>query len=176
VRRAVVPLGELLDETASLVASMATAKGIDYGVTPCHEGVDVQGDPDRIRQIVVNLLSNAVKFTPEGGRVLLSAEADGEQVRVQVADSGPGIAGEDHERVFDAFVQLAPTADGALAQGAGLGLSISRELARAMGGDVTLSSAPGQGATFTLHLRQARKINGVQIFAPEAPLPSVPTE
>jgi len=116
----------------------------------------------RVRQIVGNLLSNAVKYTPEGGRVEVSirqrssrreGEADerGPWLALQVLDTGPGIAPQDQERIFTEFTRLAPAA----ATGAGLGLSISRRLARLLGGDLTVESEPGRGSNFTLWLPAA---------------------
>jgi signal transduction histidine kinase len=124
------------------------------------------GDDDRVRQILVNLLANAVKFTPEGGRVTVTcgttrdppadAALSGEESRlfVRVADTGIGITPEMLESVFTAFVQtdqgLTRTRDGT-----GLGLTISRELARRMGGDLTVQSVEGEGSCFTLWLPSA---------------------
>jgi signal transduction histidine kinase len=101
------------------------------------------------------LLSNAVKFTDRGGRVALSWERASGEVRIHVRDSGVGVPADKVETIFEPFVQLhrglAEPSDGA-----GLGLAISRELARAMGGDVTVASTPGQGATFTITLPRTR--------------------
>jgi signal transduction histidine kinase/CheY-like chemotaxis protein len=107
-------------------------------------------DGMRLRQIIFNLLSNAVKFTPEGS-VTVRAEIVGERWRLIVADTGIGIAPEKHEIIFEPFRQ----ADAGTTRqfgGTGLGLSICRNLSRAMGGDVTVASAEGEGATFTLEL------------------------
>jgi signal transduction histidine kinase len=125
-----------------------------------------RGDEDRVRQILINLLANAVKFTERGGRVTVTcgttrdpdAEArlpgEGPWVFVRVADTGMGIAPEMRESVFQAFVQ---TEQGLTRRrdGTGLGLTISRELARRMGGELTLRSAEGEGSCFTLWLRSA---------------------
>ncbi|MBW3571137.1 MAG: hypothetical protein KY467_08525, partial [Gemmatimonadetes bacterium] len=124
------------------------------------------GDPDRVRQILVNLLANAVKFTERGGRVTVTcgttrdpdAEArlsgEGPWVFMRVADTGIGITPEMRESVFGAFVQ---TEQGLTRRrdGTGLGLTISRELARRMGGDLTLQSVHGEGSCFTLWLGSA---------------------
>lgn len=110
----------------------------------------VLGDPLRIRQILINLLSNAIKFTQQG-RVTLRLRRMGEQLHFAVEDSGMGLHPEMHERVFSPFEQ----ADGSTSRrfgGTGLGLSISRQLARLMGGDITVESQLGQGATFHLTL------------------------
>jgi signal transduction histidine kinase len=119
-------------------------------------GVRYVGDEYRVRQILVNLLSNAVKFTPAGGRVALACSAieasGGERcVEFTVADSGSGVKPEDAERIFEPFVQ----GQAGLTRphgGTGLGLPISRRLARLMGGDVTLDASAAGGASFTLRL------------------------
>jgi len=164
LRIAEVPVGELLEETAAVVEPLVAAKGLTCAVDPCEPWVRVRGDHDRIAQILLNLLTNAVKCTEAGGGVRLWAEADGESVRIHVRDTGRGIAREKQEAIFDAFVQLTP--EGAVAQGLGLGLSISRELARAMQGELTVRSAPGEGSTFTLTLPHARRIPAQKIVEP----------
>jgi len=108
-------------------------------------------DPLRLQQILRNLLSNAVRFTDRGSVTLTVVAADAERVAFTVADTGIGIDPDEHDRIFEAFHQGAP---GGLRKsgGTGLGLTISRELARRLGGDVTLVSTPGQGSRFTLVL------------------------
>ncbi len=108
-------------------------------------------DPGKIQQILANLLSNAITFTPEGGRVLLTAEATPNQLILVVSDTGVGIAPEDQELVFEKFRQAGNPLTRAHA-GTGLGLSIIRELSKLLGGDVTLRSELGRGSTFTLTL------------------------
>lgn len=117
----------------------------------------VHTDPRRVGEIVRNLISNALKYTPRGGtvavRVRSSAAADEtepERVAVDVVDTGPGIAERDQDRIFQEFSRLHNGADGAT--GSGLGLAISRHIARMLDGDVTVSSSPGEGSTFTLEL------------------------
>lgn len=112
-------------------------------------------DPGKLRQIVYNLLSNALKFTPEGGRVTLSALHEGRSVVVSVEDTGIGIAEEDRDRIFEKFRQAGAAGGGILTrehEGTGLGLSIVRELSKLLGGDVSLESTPGQGSTFTVRV------------------------
>ena len=114
-------------------------------------------DPGKLRQILYNLLSNAIKFTPEGGRVTVSARTDGRFAVIEVEDTGIGIAEEDREKIFEKFRQAGgPGAEhGVLTrehQGTGLGLSIVRELTKLLGGDVVLQSQPGQGSTFTVRI------------------------
>jgi two-component system, NarL family, sensor histidine kinase BarA len=112
-------------------------------------------DPGKLRQVVYNLLSNAIKFTPEGGRVSLSARTEGRFAVIEVEDTGIGIAEEDREKIFEKFRQagVPGVAEGVLTrehQGTGLGLSIVRELTKLLGGDVSLKSQAGQGSTFTV--------------------------
>lgn len=111
-------------------------------------------DEVRVAQVLHNLIGNAFKFCPMGGRIRLSIDRPGgaDMVAFTVADSGPGLSAEDLGRVFEAFVQGSGPA-GTRPQGVGLGLSISRELARAMGGDVVCTSQPGQGAEFVFTAR-----------------------
>lgn len=99
-------------------------------------------------QIVVNLLANAIRYTPAGGQVWMRTESEGDLAVLIVADQGKGVAREDHARIFEKFERVDPAEPG----GTGLGLYIARRLARSMGGDIALDSAPGQGARFTLTL------------------------
>jgi len=111
-------------------------------------------DPLRLRQLLLNLLSNAVKFTPVGGRIDLRAKAVGEaapRLRIEVADTGPGIPADKRHLIFEDFVQL-PTAAAGEAQGTGLGLAISSRLVSLMGGTIGCDAAPGGGALFWLEL------------------------
>jgi signal transduction histidine kinase len=111
----------------------------------------VRADGEKLRQIVLNLFSNAVKFTPEGGEITTVCSTDGNTVRIEVRDTGRGIAPDQLERVFEPFVQVgAPLRQGS--EGSGLGLAISREFARGMGGDLSVKSELGVGSTFILVL------------------------
>jgi signal transduction histidine kinase len=107
-------------------------------------------DPDRLAQAVGNLFSNAIKYTPPGGSVTLSAGASEHDIWIAVADTGPGIAAEERERVFEPFYRSVQQRR--FPQGLGLGLTIARELVAAHGGSMTLTSAPGVGSRFTIHL------------------------
>jgi signal transduction histidine kinase len=111
-------------------------------------------DPEKTRQIALNLLSNAIKFTPAGGAVRVSWTAEDGRVLLRVRDTGIGIAPDKLERVFEPFVQFGRSLSSAH-EGTGPGLAISRDLARAMGGDLTAESVPGEGSTFTLALPRA---------------------
>jgi signal transduction histidine kinase len=108
-------------------------------------------DVVKLQQILSNLLSNAIKFTPEGGRILLTAETDRDQVVVTVTDTGVGIAPEEQELVFEKFRQSGNPLTREHT-GTGLGLSIVRELSKLLGGEVTLKSELGRGSTFTIRL------------------------
>ncbi len=110
----------------------------------------VMADPQRVRQILLNLLSNAVKFTDKGS-VRVSVERGDDALRVRIADTGMGISHTDQSRLFEDFHQVR-TGDARPYGGTGLGLALSRRMARAMSGDVTVESEPLRGSTFTLHL------------------------
>ena len=108
-------------------------------------------DPRKTSRILSNLLSNAYKFTPEGGRVEVSAKVEGDRLVLSVSDTGIGISERDLPRIFDKFRQV-ESGGGRRFEGSGLGLAIVRELARFLGGEVTVQSAPEQGSTFTVVL------------------------
>ncbi|HEX7238838.1 MAG TPA: ATP-binding protein [Longimicrobiaceae bacterium] len=147
-----VPLRPLLEDLETLVDPQLRARELDYRCTPCGDDLRAVGDPERVRQILVNLLSNAVKFTDPGGRVSVDAAAEGDRAVVRVADTGRGIPPDKLDAVFDPFVQVDRHATRESQQGVGLGLAISRELARAMGGDLVVESTPGEGSVFSLLL------------------------
>jgi signal transduction histidine kinase len=151
-------------EAVEMVLPLAQTKGIRLAKDPsCDTGTMYVGDADRVRQILVNLLSNAIKFTGHGGevtircRLLESAPADppltgdGPWVAIDVEDTGIGIAPDQLASIFEAFVQV-DAGHTRIEGGTGLGLTISRMLARMMDGDLTVASRPGQGSCFTLWL------------------------
>jgi signal transduction histidine kinase len=142
---------ELLAGIGELIAPQAWAKSLAYNYAPCASDLVVRADRTRLRQVVLNLLTNAVKFTPVGGRIGLSCEAAGGDLRIRVTDTGPGVPPEQVEAMFAPFVQLEQGLT-RRHEGTGLGLAISRDLARGMGGDLTVESTPGVGSTFTLTL------------------------
>lgn len=117
----------------------------------------VRADLERLRQIVLNLLSNAIKFTPHGGYVAITASVDEASVRVHIADNGIGIPQDKLDLIFEPYVRLEP-ARASGETGWGLGLAISRELARAMDGDLTVSSSVEDGTIFTLRLPRSTRI------------------
>ena len=114
----------------------------------------VTADRTRVMQIVGNLVGNAVKYTPQDAPIRVQFSAADGAVDVSVVDAGPGIAADEQERVFERFYRIEDPLT-MRTGGSGLGLHISRQLARAMGGDVTLRSSPGDGSTFVLRLREA---------------------
>jgi signal transduction histidine kinase len=117
---------------------------------PSAGGLAARADRDKVLQILLNLLTNAVKFTPSGGRIVITCSAN-DEVDVEVRDTGRGIEPDQLEHIFEPFVQVGRTLDSEH-EGLGLGLAISRQLARAMGGDVVARSTPGAGSVFTLVL------------------------
>jgi len=130
---------------------LAEKKNIDLRGQLAPDIPVLRQDVGKLQQILQNLLSNAIKFTPEGGRVLLKAEAEPFHVVLIVTDTGVGIAPEEQERVFEKFRQSGNPLTREHA-GTGLGLSIVRELSKLLGGDVTLQSELGRGSTFTVRL------------------------
>jgi PAS domain S-box-containing protein len=141
-------------EVIELIEPQAREKGLAVSVECPDASMIAMADPDKLRQILVNLLSNAIKFTPRGGEVRVSCDGDEYAVTIAVSDTGIGISQTKQREVFDPFVQV-DRGLGASPEGIGLGLAISRTLARAMGGDVTLDSEPGKGSTFRVTLSRA---------------------
>ncbi len=124
---------------------------VDVGPGP----LPVEADPSRIEQVLGNLLTNAAKYTPDGGRIRLSARREGGEVVVEVEDSGVGIAPEMLPRIFDAFTQVEQTIDRSQG-GLGIGLTLVRRLVELHGGSVSArSEGPGRGSTFTVRLPAA---------------------
>lgn len=154
-RRDAVGAAELLEDLETLIHPQAVSNDITYEVVGCDDSLRFRGDEERVRQILLNLVGNAIKFTPAGGRVTLSCEAlDGRGVEFRVTDTGPGIPPDLQEEIFDPFRQVGRRVDRPR-EGSGLGLAISRNLARAMDGDVTVESEPGEGSVFRLVLPAA---------------------
>jgi signal transduction histidine kinase len=149
-----VPVKEVLDAVAGMMEAPAHPKGLTLRNKSGNDQLAVVGDRQKIEQIVINLVSNAVKFTPAGGRITLDAEDCGQTIAITVTDSGEGIQPENLGRIFEPFVQLGRSLTSG-DEGAGLGLAISREMAREMGGQLAAESTPGKGSIFTLELRSA---------------------
>lgn len=140
----------LLAEVVEAVRPSAVDKGLDLVIAPSGGGTLVT-DPAKVRQILFNLIGNAIKFTERGSVTARVDRLPSGQFAFTVADTGPGITDGDQSRVFDAFTQL-ELPGVAKSSGAGLGLRISHEFARLLGGEITLDSAVGQGSTFRLVL------------------------
>ena len=147
-----IPVNSVLAEVEGLCALQAKANGVTLAVPPCERETHVAADAERFQQILLNLLTNAIKFTPDGGRIDVTCDDEAGMMRIRVKDTGVGVRSSDLARVFEPFVQIDRHLTKATQQGVGLGLSISRELARAMRGDLTLQSEEGTGSTFTLTL------------------------
>jgi signal transduction histidine kinase len=147
-----IRMDELLETVEAMVGPQLAAKRIAYDCEGCDRRLVIRGDRQKTVQILLNLLSNAVKFTPEGGRIALrtAVPAPG-RAAIGVRDTGVGMTAEQVAAVFEPFVQF----DNRLsreAKGTGLGMPISRELARGMGGDLTVESELGVGTEFVLAL------------------------
>jgi signal transduction histidine kinase len=150
-----VEIEPLLRGLEEVVGPQVLSNGVSYEQTSDGDGLAAWGDPDRIQQILLNLLTNAVKFTSRGGAISVRARADADRVVVDVTDTGRGIPPDKLEAIFDPFVQVDRHRTDSSQQGVGLGLAISRQLARGMGGDLTVRSLPDEGSTFTVTLPRA---------------------
>jgi PAS domain S-box-containing protein len=149
-----VSMHEVIERVLSMVVPQAERKQLRLYEERCDARLNALADQLKTEQILLNLVSNAVKFTPDGGTVVVSCSLREGVTTVDVRDTGPGIPEDMQDAIFDPFVQLGRTLTSAH-EGAGLGLAISRDLARAMHGDVTVRSTFGEGATFTLSLPAA---------------------
>jgi len=136
------PVAAILDDALNLLHPLAAEKGIE--VLARHSSDEVSCDRGRVQQILSNLVGNAIKFTPQGGRVTMSARKDGDRMRFEVADNGPGIAKSDLGHLFDRFWQ----SDRGDRRGIGIGLSIARGLVEAHGGQIGVETTVGAGSTF----------------------------
>ncbi len=170
-----VALDSFLAGLDGLVAPQAATKSFALDYIPTDPTLGVLADREKLRQIILNLLSNAIRHTPSGGRITLDAEAlDAERVAIHVRDTGPGVPEAKQEEIFEPFVQL----DRSLAQpreGVGLGLAISRDLARGMHGDLTMNNQPTGGACFTLTLRRTVVTDGAVRMAFTGEMPVDPS-
>jgi signal transduction histidine kinase len=144
-----VDIARTLEDARVLVRERSREQGIRVAVHVERGVAAVYGDERKIRQIVVNLVANAVKFTPRNGRVTVTASPmRGGGVRIEVADTGVGIAADDLERIFEQFEQVTGTGS----EGTGLGLAVARRLVDRHGGRLSVESTPGAGSTFTVEL------------------------
>jgi signal transduction histidine kinase len=159
-----VPVSEVLDAAGYMVAPLALTQRLTLARMPCASALAMHADREKVLQILLNLLANAIRFTAPGGHVTLAAVTVDRRriegtplppqpavlpVQLMVSDTGRGIATEQLDAIFEPFVQVGARLVGN-DEGTGLGLAISRDLARGMGGDLTVESTPGVGSTFTL--------------------------
>ncbi|HYI40874.1 MAG TPA: HAMP domain-containing sensor histidine kinase [Allosphingosinicella sp.] len=147
-----IDLADVARRAAGLLAVRAGERRVRIDSPAGGDSLPAAGDFRRALQIVVNLLTNAIRYSPDGGQIWVRTDREGDLAALVIADQGKGISAEDQARIFEKFERVDPTEAG----GTGLGLYIARRLARAMGGDIAVDSAPGQGArfTFTLPLRR----------------------
>jgi signal transduction histidine kinase len=150
-----VELHDTLANLEPLIAPQLQSRDLVFAYRPCPAGLYVRADSDRLSQILLNLLGNAIKYTPDGGAVSLNCEFDEDTVRIHVRDTGSGIPADRLTYIFEPFVQ-GERALNRPHEGVGLGLAISRELAAAMHGELSVSSEVGRGSTFTLALPRGR--------------------
>jgi signal transduction histidine kinase len=149
-----VPVSEAVAEAEALVVPQVRARGLTYVLGGCDPTLHVRADREKLQQIMLNLLTNAIKFTEPGGTVRMECTGRDSLVEIAVHDTGIGIAEDKLGQVFEPFVQV----DQRLTrqnEGVGLGLAISRDLARGMGGDLTAESELGVGSRFVLALPAA---------------------
>ncbi|MEX2198682.1 MAG: sensor histidine kinase [Burkholderiales bacterium] len=143
------PAAPALEAALALVRERAHRKEIALSLALDPALGEMRADERKFKQILLNLLSNAIKFTPEGGRIAVSARQNGAGLEVAVSDNGIGIAPQDQATVFEEFRQVGPRAEGT-----GLGLALTRKFVELHGGSIRLDSAPGRGTTFTVTLPQ----------------------
>jgi signal transduction histidine kinase len=167
---------EVIRDAVAMTAPFAEVHGITVGPAPAEDsGLYVRADPQRLRQVLLNLLSNAVKFNRPAGAVTIRPALDSTGgVAIAVSDTGPGISAADAAKLFMPFERLDASLAGV--DGTGLGLALSRGLAEAMGGSLTVSSSPGAGATFTVTVpRAAAPATELASTAPAVAAPTPPT-
>lgn len=155
LRVTTVDLGLLVRHSLAAFQPAATSRGIRLEVQGPESIEGLHGDSHRLEIVLTNLLSNALKFTPDGGSILLDLQVGADEVRLSVTDSGPGISPQDQLRVFDRFFR-AEDSEQRSHGGAGIGLSLAKELIELHGGSLSVSSGPELGATFTIRLPLGR--------------------
>lgn len=156
VRPEELSIPDLCENQITMLRPQAEKKNIELRTQYDSALPLIKQDAAKLRQVLSNLLSNAIKFTPEGGRVLLKAQAEGNDLVLTVADTGVGIAPEDQGSIFEKFRQAGNPLTREH-EGTGLGLSIVRELCKLLGGDVSLKSELGRGSTFTVRISREVK-------------------
>jgi signal transduction histidine kinase len=146
-----IDLADVARQAAGILGVRAREKGIVIDPPRDGESLPAIAEFRRVLQVLINLVTNAIRYSPDGSQVWIRLEDGDGHARVIVADQGPGLSEAEQARVFEKFERLGRSGDG----GSGLGLYISRRLARAMGGDLTVESAPGKGARFILEVPRA---------------------
>lgn len=149
-----VDLGKLLPEATAPLIGQAGSKGIDVAVSVSPGLPPAWADAAKITWVISNLVGNAIRYTPSGGKITVAGEQKANRLHVSVADTGAGIPEAEFDNIFRKFVQL-PGPEGTTSGGAGLGLSISREIVQAHGGRIWVESRVGVGSKFTFTLSQA---------------------
>lgn len=147
-----VGLGTVLGEAIELMQPMADRRRINLSIEGNIRHVYVEADTQRLKQVLINLISNAIKFNRDGGNVRIRAGGDDKLVSVAISDTGPGLSSDELDKLFVPFERL--TADAKGIEGTGLGLALSKTLVRAMDGQISVKSAPGEGSTFTVELQR----------------------
>jgi signal transduction histidine kinase len=143
-------LQDVVEAVSNTMRSLAVKKSLDFRAQCDEQLPPFAMDGARVKQVLLNLVGNAIKFTPEGGRVWVSAGGENGGVRIEVSDNGPGIAVEDQERIFLEFQQAG--SDAGKPQGTGLGLALARKFVEMHGGKIWVESELGKGSTFTFTL------------------------
>ena len=143
-----IDLADVARRAAGILGVRATERGINLIAPAMDDALKATAEFRRVLQVLLNLIGNAIHYSPEGSEVRIGLEQAGERTRVIVTDNGPGLTVEQQAIVFGKFERLGRSGDG----GSGLGLYISRRIARAMDGDLTVETAPGKGARFILEL------------------------
>jgi signal transduction histidine kinase len=166
-------INHTLTDAAALVQPMAADKQLRFVVEPLEQDQPIQTDGTKLRQMLVNLLSNGIKFT-DAGEVRVGCSVNAGILEIRIVDTGVGIAAENIEDVFEPFWQAEQTATRTTG-GTGLGLSVTRKLARLLGGDVTVASRMGAGSTFLLTLPMKAPVGEtVRRHTPTTPTSAVP--
>ncbi|MFN2601522.1 MAG: sensor histidine kinase [Gemmatimonadaceae bacterium] len=160
-----VPLNDAIKDLSAMIEPQILARGLTFEVHNGEQFPSVRADREKLQQILLNLLSNATKFSDPPGQITIDAETDassGGHVFIHVRDTGAGIPADKLDAIFDPFVQV-DSSHSRVGQGIGLGLAISRDLARGMGGDLTARSEVGTGSIFTLCLKRGTERVRAQI-------------
>lgn len=154
LRMSPVSVQAVIDSVHPMIEPQLVSRQLRLEIASVDPALLLHGDRDRVEQILLNLLSNAAKFSDAGSSIGIATSAMPDRISVHVRDSGVGIPYDKLDAIFEPFVQAIPSPDGT-PRGTGLGLTISRQLARAMGGNLTVESVVEHGSTFTLSLPRA---------------------